>query len=215
MQQAFRNTLSCLLALILAGSVLAGCGQEAAPEVTTPTIPANYEWATYNTAPDAPFLPKDIFSQELFVPGLISNGAETGYFERTDREDAGAYLLAGEYGKCYEVKIPQGASQVTAVILRNKNPLEKQVGEKIYYTTEDALKDVNAPDKAVSFMFNCRKKNQMLLIYTGSNEPFEILERTIIQETDVQDLWWTPAEPVGTISADCTWGNVLWDSNTV
>lgn len=215
MQHAVRNTLSCLQALILASSVLAGCGQEAAPEVTTPTIPTNYEWATYNTAPDAPFLPKDIFSQELFVPGLICNGAETGYFERTDREDAGAYLLAGEYGKCYEVKIPQGASQVTAVTLRNKNPLEKQVGEKIYYTTEDALKDVNAPDKAVSFMFNCRKKNQMLLIYTGSNEPFEILERTIIQETDVQDLWWTPAEPVGTISADCTWGNVLWDSNTV
>lgn len=32
-------------------------------------------------------LPKDIFSQALFVPGLISEGAESGYFERTDRED--------------------------------------------------------------------------------------------------------------------------------
>ena len=124
-------------------------------------------------------------------------------------------MLVGEYGKCYEVKIPQGASQVTAVILRNEDPLETKVGERFNYASSNALKDVAAPAEGVNFMFNCREKNQSLLIYTGSAEPFQILERTIIQDTDVQDQWWVPAEPVGSIALDCTWGSILWNSNTV
>ena len=206
-----KKFLACLLALTLLSAPLAGCGKEATPAVSEPTIPANYQWATYQSENAAPFLPKDIFSQELLVPGLISEGAESGYFQRTDREDLGAYLLHGEYGKCYEIKIPGGVPQVTAFAKRSD--LMEQA--EIHYRTDDALKDVAAPTEAVSFMYNCREKNQTLLIYTGSTEPFQILERTIVQETDVQDQWWTPAEPVGTISADCTWGNVLWDANTV
>ena len=206
-----KKFLACLLALALLSAPLAGCEKETTPAVTEPTIPANYEWATYHSENDEPFLPKDIFSQELLVPGLISEGAESGCFQRTDREDLGAYLLRGEYGKCYEIKIPGGVPQVTAFAKRSD--LMEQ--NEIHYRTDDALKDVAAPTEEVSFMYNCREKNQTLLIYTGSTEPFKILERTIVQETDVQDQWWVPAEPVGTISADCTWGNVLWDANTV
>ena len=195
--------------------LLAGCGGAATPETPKETIPENYQWATYNATYDAPFLPRDIFSQDLFVPGLISGGAESGYFEQTKQKDAGAYLIEGEYGKCYEIKIPQGVHQVTAITLRNNDPRETKVGERLYYLADNALKDLADPTKEVSFMFNCRKKNEVLLIYTGSTEPFQVLERTIVQETDVDNQWWTPAEPVGTISADCTWGNVLWNADTV
>jgi len=202
---------ACLLALTLLSAPLAGCGKEATPAVTEPTIPANYQWASYQSENDEAFLPKDIFSQALFVPGLISEGAESGYFERTDREDLGAYLLRGEYGKCYEIKIPGGVPQVTAFAKRT-DLMEK---DEIHYRSDDALKDVAAPTEEVSFMYNCREKNELLLIYTGSTEPFAILERTMVADADVDDQWWTPAQPAGSIAADCTWGNVLWDANTV
>ena len=51
----------------------------------------------YRIEEDAPFLPKDIFSQEMYVPGLeIADGS----LFVTDKTDVGAFVFAGEYGKC-------------------------------------------------------------------------------------------------------------------
>ena len=209
-----KRTLSITLALAMLPGLLAGCG--GAPAETTPkeTVPADYQWATYYSAEDAPFLPKDIFSQDMYVPGFVTGEVGCGWAERTDREDTGAFVLKGEFGKCYEVKVPAGAQRVLA-IKANADPTQQPVGNKLTYT-DDALCDKGAATEEIAFMYTCRNKNEYLLICTGSADPIYIGERTILQDTDItQDRWWIPAEPVGSIGSDCTYGNYLWTSDAV
>ena len=208
-----KRTLSATLAAVVLGTGLAGCG--GAPEETTPkeTIPADYQWAAYHAGSDAPFLPKDIFSEDLFVPGVTTDEPDCGYLEITGKQDTGAFVLEGEFGKCYEIKIPAGTKRALAVKTRKK-PGELPVGEKIYIQNDDTLCDKADLTEQVSFMYVCRKENERLVICTDSKEPIYIGERTILQDTDVQDQWYV-ADPVGSIGADCTLGNFLWPANTV
>lgn len=203
-----------ILAFWVPLNILASCA--GTPADTTPakeTVPENYQWATYYSAEDAPFLPKEIFSQEMYVTGFTTGDAECGWVERTDREDTGAFVFKGEFGKCYEIKVPSGSQRVLAIKL-NKDPAEGNVGEKIYYM-DSALCDKGATDKETAFMYTCRKENEYLLLYTGSSDPVQIYERTILQDTDItQDQWYIP-EAVGSIGYDCTWGNILWPAQVV
>ena len=96
--RSIKKKLSMLLALMMPLPILAGC--TGTPEGTSPskeTVPADYQWATYYSAEDAPFLPKDIFTQEMYVPGFATGAAQCGRVERTDREDTGAFVLKGEF----------------------------------------------------------------------------------------------------------------------
>ena len=125
--------LSVILAFVMLIGILAGCA--GTPAETTPakeTLPADYPWATYYSAEDAPFLPKDIFSQEMYVTGFTTGDAECGWVEVTDREDTGAFVFPGEYGKNYEIKVPAGATRVLAIKLKF-DPTQEAVGKKIYY----------------------------------------------------------------------------------
>lgn len=209
-----KKYLSGALALLLLLS-LAGCAAEPEPTEPKQTVPANYQWAVYDDTEDAPFLPKDIFSQELFVPGITAGNVDDGYLEMTDRTDIGAYLLKGEYGKYYEIKVPAGTKRVCAVKMR-KDPSLKGVGEKFYHQDSNLLCDKADLTEQVSFRYVCREKEEYLVICVESEDPIYIGERTIVQETDVgAQQWWTAAEPVGSIGGDCTWGNVFWDTETV
>lgn len=205
--------ISSVLAALMLGTSLAGCTQPPAETTPEETVPANYQWASYDSDEDAAFLPKDIFSQEMFLPGIVTGAEDCGWLEVTDREDTGAFILKGEFGKCYEIKVPAGAERVLCVKLRN-DPREEETGEKIYYLADNALCDKGAVDQEAAFMYTCRKENEYLLICTNSKDPIYIGERTILQDTDVQDHWYT-ADPVGSIGADCTWGNFMWSSDTV
>lgn len=206
-----KKITSAVMSAVLLGTVFAGCSEKAAPQET---VPKDYQWASYNAAEDAPFLPKDIFSEELFVQGLVAGDVGSGRLDKTDRTDVGAFVIKGEFGKCYEIKVPAGAERVCAIRMR-KNPADLAVGETKFYFAEDALRDLGEQTEETAFMYTCREQNQYLLVYTGSADPIYIGERTILQETDVQDHWYQPAEPVGTIAGDCSWGNFLWSSDQV
>ncbi|MBR4864794.1 MAG: succinylglutamate desuccinylase/aspartoacylase family protein [Oscillospiraceae bacterium] len=208
-----KRKLSLLLAFLMLPCCLGGCGSAPDKTASGETVPADYQWATYYDAEDAPFLPKDIFSEALYVTGFVTGEAKCGYIERTERENTGAFVLKGEYGKCYEIKVPAGTQRVLAVKLP-VDPAQTAVGNKLYYT-EEALCDKDAVTEETAFMYTCRNQNEYLLICTNGSDPFYIGERTILQDTDIADQWWTPAEPVGSIGNDCTYGNFLWTADEV
>ena len=215
-----KKMLSLILAAAIPTSVLAGCS--AAPvETTSPkettsakeTVPADYQWATYYSEGDEPFLPKDIFTPELYVTGFTTGDPDCGWVERTDREDTGAFVLKGEYGKCYEIKVPAGTQRILAVRLKS-DPTQEAVGEKFRYS-DTVLCDKGAVEKETAFMYTCRNQGEYLLLYTNSSDPVYIGERTIVQDSDItQDQWYIP-ETVGSIGLDCTYGSLLWSAETV
>lgn len=213
-----KRVLTVLLAAMLLAMSFAGCAdtpQETLSGVqpSKNTVPANYSWASYYSDEDAAFLPKDIFSSDMYVTGFVTGDPECGWAELTDREDTGAFILKGEYGKCYEVKIPAGAERVLAFKLK-KDPTQEAVGKKFYYM-DDELCDKGSTEQETAFMYVCRTQNEYLMIYTGSSDPVYIGERTILQDSDIaNDQWYIP-DSVGSIGIDCTWGNFLWDANTV
>lgn len=208
MKKSVHRTLLWALSVSLLGPVLAGCA--AAP---TPTQPVDIDWVKYNSSEDGIFLPKDIYSAGLFIPGLVPAAGEDFCLEVTDSTDAGAFVIAGEYGKCYEVKIPAGATRVSAARM-SADPRQLDVGKSVRFSDETTLYDSRQVTGAVSFMYTCRKEEEYLVVYTGSSDPIYIGERTILAEKDTQSPWFTP-EPVGSLIADCTWGNYRWTSEEV
>jgi len=178
---------------------------------TTPTVPAKPVQAVYDSSEDAPFLPKNIFSEELYVPGLVLEQNGQRRLDATGRTDVGAFVFKGEFGKCYEIKIPAGVPCVASATFLT-NPRTLTAGD--YRTGTTAVKSlVQNPSKEVSFMYNCRRsdKNEYLVIYTGSTAPIYIGERTIIAQTDTQGPWYIP-EPVGSIIGDKALGDANWKS---
>jgi len=206
-----RRSLPATMTFALLGTAFSGCNSKPAPAVTT--VPADYEWASYRSEEDTPFLPKDIFSEELFIPGIIPGEVDSRSFEVTDRTDAGAYVVPGEYGKNYEVKIPAGASRICAAVL-SVDPRTVAVGEKIWFFEESVLCDKEGVTDAVSFMYNCRKDGEYLLLYADASEPVYIGQRSMLEKKDTQDTWFVPEE-VGSIGVDCTFGNFMWTSEEV
>lgn len=164
----------------------------------TPTV--NPTFVTYNASEDAPFLPKNIFSEELYVPGIVLGQSGLNHLDVTNKTDVGAFVIKGEFGKCYEVKIPAGVPCATAAVF-SSNPLTLTTGQQLMDGT--ILKNmVQNPTEEVSFMYNCRTydKDAYLVIYTGKNDPVYIGERTIIAPNDTQGPWYVP-NSVGSISS--------------
>lgn len=211
-KRIMHRTLPTTITFALLGTAFAGCGGAPASNATA-TVPKDYIWASYNSTEDVPFQPKDIFAQELFLPGIIPGAPESGIFEVTDKTDVGAYVLKGEYGKCYEVKIPQGATRVCATKLP-ADPRTMAVGEKIWFFEDNVLYDKDGITGSVSFMYNCRKDEEYLVVCADTSAPIYIGERSILEKKDTQDDWYIPKE-VGSIGVDCTFGNFMWTSEEV
>jgi len=208
MKHWFRRSLSLLTIGSLMAGTLGGCA--VTPDATAPQ---SITWASYNSTGDADFLPKDIFSQALFVPGLILSQTEGSYFEVTDNTDSGAFVLQGEYGKCYEVKIPAGVSSVCAARLKT-DPRKALVGEQLGFSTETTVFTATEGAEAAAFMYTCRQQQEYLVIFTGSADPVYIGERSILAAVDVQDQWYLP-DTVGSIYKDGSYGYVGWTSDEV
>ena len=137
---------------------------------------------TYRDREDTPFLPKDIFSAEMF------------------RKDLGAYVLEGEFGKCYEVKFSKGV--VTSAVYTSQPGTEGTPVDCDFATQE-------------CFMYVCRHPAESLVIYVNEPAPIYIGERTILQEKDTKGPWFVP-KPVGSISdPDGTFGNYQWTAQQV
>lgn len=187
--------------------------EPSAPPATTPTEPANPHFVSYNASQDAPFLPKDIFTSEMYVSGLVLEQSGQRRLDATGRTDVGAFVFKGEFGKCYEIKVPAGVPCVAAATFLT-NPRSLTAGD--YRTGTTAVKSlVKNPSKEVCFMYNCRRsdKNEYLVIYTGATDPIYIGERTIIAQADTQDSWYIP-EAVGSItSAQRKWTSEAFINN--
>lgn len=145
------------------------------------------EFPHYRMEEDAPFLPKDIFTPEMYVPSM------------------GAYVLAGEFGKCYEVKFPKGAVKSAVTVCQDPSAGEMPEG-----TAVDC--DFAAQD---CFMYVCRNIPEYLVIYAETPSPIYIGERTILQDSDTSGPWFIP-EAVGSITdPDGTYGNYQWTAAQV
>lgn len=202
-----KRILSATIAILMLALSLAGCNGASEPEYVAPTVPENYQWATYKTSEDAPFTPTNIFSTGEFIPGYVAGEVNAGYLEKTDRTDTGAYLFNLEYGKCYVIKIPAGTKRA-CVGLTDDNPREVAVGGKLYLY--DIQCDNENLTEQAEFMYVCRLQSQTLLIYTDSKDPVYVDERTILQDMDIDDQWYIP-EPVGDIMGnEDSWGNAKW-----
>ena len=202
-----RKTAVWLLLLLLIFSSLAGCSKTPAP-----TEPVEIDWATYNASADAPFLPKDIYTEQMYVSGILMDGQETS-IQVTDRTDVGAFVLKGEYGKCYEVKIPAGTPHVYAVHTIT-DPCTAEVGDSWYFTEDSTLMNTVQTDKETAFMYTCRKQEEYLIVSTGSADPVYIGQRSILEKEDTADAWYIP-EPVGGIGREPTLGDILWTAEEV
>lgn len=226
----FQKVISLLLlsALLLS---LAACGKkETTPTKTTavteptqatesssPTEPATQgalPLSVYNPAEDAPFLPKDIFSNDLYYPGMTLGQSDEYNLDVTEQTDVGAFVLAGEYGKCYEIKVPAGTPTVKAAKIP-KDPRTFSVGTQLPCDSSWFIKTVPTEEtNTINVMYVCRELNEYLVLYTGTSDPVYIGERTIIQDTDTESCWYIP-EPVGDVAIDKTLGDVNWTSEEV
>ena len=181
-----------------------------APTTAPVTIPVTKPVvAKYDASQDAPFLPKDIFSSELYAPGIVLGQSGQNVLDVTNQTNVGAFVFKGEYGKCYEVKIPAGVPCAAAVRF-SADPCKLSPGQQL--TGGTSVKSlVQKPSRQTSFMYVCRTYGEYLVIYTGNANPIYIGERTIVQQTDTQGPWYIP-EPVGSIIGDKKLGDANWRS---
>ena len=176
---------------------------------TTPTVPDKPIQAVYDASQDAPFLPKDIFSNAMYTPGIVLGQSGQNTLDVTSQANVGAFVFKGEFGKCYEIKIPAGVPCASAVRFPS-DPRSLSVGQKL--TSGTAVKSmVQNPTKESSFMYVCRTYTEFLVIYTGSSAPVYIGERTIIHQADTSGPWYIP-EAVGSIIGDKGLGDANWKS---
>ena len=116
---------------------------------------------------------------------------------RTASDHAGAFVLKGEYGKCYEIKIPAGHKTVFAF----STMADPRFTDVTVYA-ENILCDSHTGE-AAAFMYTCRRMGESLVVYTGSRDPFYIGERTILAKNDTTDSWYIP-EPESGIEKEYT-----------
>ncbi len=153
------------------------------------------QWAVYDASVDAPFLPKDIFSESLCVDGL------TLCDEALCADGEGSvYVLAGEWGKCYEIKMADAAFKAVRF---SADPRALKVGEQLAY--EAAAVEC---DDDTCFMYTCRHEGEYLVI-GGAKAPFYIGERTILAKEDTPGEWYYP-QPIGNVGEGGTLGEFTW-----
>ena len=207
MNRILKKTLCVVLTVLMLLPTLAGCAN----------TPKEIDWAVYDDSQDAPFTAKDIFDDSMWVSGIVISKGETLYSIEAGGENAPgrAFVLKGEYGKCYEVKF-QSAPETLRAAKVNQDPRTLEIGSKIQYAEEDSLFFfMFAPDETRSFMYTCREQDEYLVVYIGTQDvEVWIGERTIIQDTDTEDSWFKP-ESVGGISKKGTLGNYTWTSQQV
>lgn len=187
--------------------VLSGCAN----------TPKEIDWAAYDGSQDAPFIAKDIFDSGMYAGGIVpvENNGSYRIEVRGDSDPARAFVLKGEFGKCYEVKF-QADPESLRVAKVNQDPRTLEAGSQIEYAKEDSLLYFEAaPDQTRAFMYTCREQDEYLVVYTGTKDAsVSVGERTIIQDTDTVGPWFKP-ENVGGISKTGTLGNYTWNVQQV
>ena len=164
----------------------------------------------YHIEEDNPFLPKDIFSEDLYCPGFVPVEAEETISVKRVSGTGGAFVLEGEFGKCYEVKFAPEAGVVTAMFVQG-DPRAMDENETLTGTKVNC--DFDSQDR---FMYVCRSTPEYLVIcVSGKGAPVYIGERIILQETDTAGDWYIPG-PMGSLTdPDGTFANYRWTAQEV
>ena len=164
----------------------------------------------YRFDEDGPFLPKEIFSEDLYCTGFVPEETEETISATCIPGEGGAYVLPGAFAKCYEVKFTPEAKVITAMYT-TRDPRTLAEGE-----TLEGTKVKCEFDSQNRFMYVCRSEDEYLLVFVSEKAaPISIGQRTILQETDTAGDWFIP-EPVGSITdPDGTFGNYHWTAQQV
>lgn len=164
----------------------------------------------YYIEEDGPFLPKDVFSEDLYCPGFVPEETEEAISVKRIPGTGGAYVLPGEFGKCYEVKFPKDAGVITAMSV-SKDPRSFEEGE-----TVEGIKVKCEFDNQNSFMYVCRSTPEYLVICVSEKAaPLYIGERSILRDADTAGDWFVP-DPMGSLTdPDGTFANYQWTSQQV
>ena len=161
----------------------------------------------YHFEEDLPFLPKEIFSDTMFCPDLVPLATEENLSVKCVPGEGGAFVLPGEFGKCYEVTFCKDANVITAISV-SRDPRLLSEGE-----TVEGSKMKCDFDSQNAFMFVCRNTPEFLVIFVSKKAtPLSIRQRTILQETDTVNEWFVPS-PMGSLAdPDGTFANYRWSS---
>ena len=249
MSGMLRRTCAILIILCTFASVLSGCKQDSgasspsdvtppdSPQVTpddptppvtddpvTPTPPdpttPEIEWASYVSDYDEPFLPKDVFTPELYHSGIVpvKDGDKYRIEIRGEGDPSQTVVLGGEFGKCYEIMFT-GEPEGIRIARINTDPRTLSVGSAIDYTSDDNVRycmgKPTQSDRA-NLMYVCREKNEYLIIYTGSGQTaMHIYERTMLHDTDTDSNWWIPPSAGSITKTDGTFASYQWTSKKI
>ncbi len=164
----------------------------------------------YRFEEDGPFLPREIFSEALYCHDLAPMEGEETISVIHTTGTGGAFVLPGEFAKCYEVKFTPEAKVITAMYT-TRDPRTLAEGE-----TVEGTKVKCEFDSQNRFMYVCRSEEEYLLVFVSEKAaPISIGQRTILQETDTVGDWFIP-NPVGSITdPDGTFGNYHWTAQQV
>ena len=178
-----------------------------------------YEWASYNSDNDEPFLPKNIFTNDMYKSGIVpvKDGNTYRVENRGDTSEYKTIVLKGEFGKCYEIKFVNKTDGLRMAKIIG-DPCAVAVGESVAYTSDESVRYYSGTPSDGAFdnyMYVCREQNEYLVIYTGTkNAAVTINVRTMLHTTDTDDNWWIPTS-AGSITKTGTFGNYNWTSDQV
>ena len=114
----------------------------APPAADDPAPPASdIEWAEYISDYDEPFLPKDIFTPELYHSGIVpvKDGDKYRIEIRGESSEYKTIVLKGEFGKCYEIKFANKTDGLRMAKI-NGDPCALSVGDSIAYTSDKSVR---------------------------------------------------------------------------
>lgn len=164
----------------------------------------------YRMEEDSPFLPKNIFSEDMYCSDLTPIITEKAVSVKLVQGKGGAFVLSGKFGKCYEVKFSKEAKVIVAMQV-SRDPRQLTEGE----TLEGIMMDCDF-DSQDCFMYVCRSESDFLVICVSDKAaPIYIGERTILQDTDTDTDWFVPSSAGSLTDPDGTYGNYQWTSQQV
>ena len=216
--RSFKRFAAIIAAVAMLASLVCGCGTGEKDSIE----PQAVQWAEYIGDNDWPFLPKNIFTFDLYENGIVPIESDGKYRVeiRGENSPEQAVVLAGEYGKCYEVSFWSKTDKLRIARV-NTDPRTLGEGSVIEYSADESVRyysDKPGSGGFANFMYVCREESEYLIIYTGEQQAsLSIDERTMLQDSDIEDNWWIPTQYTGNIDGKGVYalGDYRWSGKQV
>ena len=135
--RSFKRFAAIIAAVAMLASLLCGCGTGEKDSIE----PQAVQWAEYIGDNDWPFLPKNIFTFDLYENGIVPIESDGKYRVeiRGENSPEQAVVLAGEYGKCYEVSFWSKTDSLRIARV-NTDPRTLGEGSVIEYSADESVR---------------------------------------------------------------------------